>query len=47
MHKTLTTMFASMATAMLLTAASASATVYKFTFELFELGADGDGHDDG
>jgi hypothetical protein len=36
MHKTLTTMFASMATAMLLTAAPASATVYKFTFESFD-----------
>ena len=36
MHKFPTTMFASMATAMLLTAAPASATVYKFTFESFD-----------
>ncbi len=36
MHKFLTTMFASMATAMLVAAAPASATVYKFTFESFD-----------
>ena len=35
MHKTLTTMFASMAAVMLLASAPASATVYKFTFESF------------
>jgi hypothetical protein len=36
MHKTLTTMIASIATAMLLTAATANATVYKFTFVSFD-----------
>jgi hypothetical protein len=36
MHKTLTTMVASIATAMLLTASPAHATVYKFTFESFD-----------
>ena len=36
MHKTLTTMIASLATAMLLTASPANATVYKFTFESFD-----------
>ena len=33
MHKTMTTMFASLAAAMLLASAPASATVYTFTFE--------------
>ena len=46
MHKTLRTMFASVAAAMLLTSAPASATVYRFTFESFELGAYRDGNDD-
>ena len=36
MHKTMTTMIASMATAILLTVSSAHATVYKFTFESFD-----------
>jgi hypothetical protein len=36
MHKTLSTMIASMATVMLLTVSSANATVYKFTFESFD-----------
>ena len=36
MHKTLTTMIASLVTAMLLTASPANATVYRFTFELFD-----------
>jgi hypothetical protein len=36
MHKTLTTMIGSLATAMLLTTATANATVYKFTFESFD-----------
>lgn len=36
MHKTLTTIFASVAAAMLLASAPASATVYKFTFESFD-----------
>ena len=35
MHKTMTTMIASLATAILLTVSSAHATVYKFTFESF------------
>ena len=35
MHKTLTTMITSLATAMLLSASAANATVYKFTFEVF------------
>jgi hypothetical protein len=35
-HKTLTTMIASMAATMLLTASAANATVYKFTFESFD-----------
>jgi hypothetical protein len=36
MHKTLTTMIASLTTAMLLSASAANATVYKFTFESFD-----------
>jgi hypothetical protein len=36
MHKTLTTMIASIATAMLLTASAANATVYKFIFVSFD-----------
>src|SRR5271169_2658376 len=36
MRKTLTTMIASLATAMLLSASAANATVYKFTFESFD-----------
>jgi hypothetical protein len=32
MHKTLTTMIASLSTAMLLTASASNASVYKFTF---------------
>ena len=36
MHKTLTTMIASLTTAMLLTVSTANATVYKFTFEFFD-----------
>ena len=36
MHKTMTTMFASLAAAILLASAPASATVYKFTFESFD-----------
>ncbi len=36
MHKTLTTMIASLATTMLLAALPANATVYKFTFESFD-----------
>ncbi len=36
MHKTLTTMITSLATAMLLSASAANATVYKFTFEFFD-----------
>ena len=36
MHKILTTMIASLVTAMLLTASPANATVYKFTFESFD-----------
>src|SRR5277367_5349706 len=36
MHKTLTTMIASLATAMLLTASPTNATAYRFTFESFD-----------
>jgi hypothetical protein len=36
MHKILTTMIASLVTAMLFTASAANATVYKFTFESFD-----------
>ena len=36
MHKTLTTVIASLAAAMLLATSSANATVYKFTFESFD-----------
>jgi hypothetical protein len=36
MHKTLTTMIASLTTAMLLSASAANATVYRFTFESFD-----------
>ena len=36
MHKTLTTMIASITVAMLLTASAATAAVYKFTFESFD-----------
>jgi hypothetical protein len=36
MHKTLTTIIASLTATMLLTASSANATVYKFTFESFD-----------
>ena len=47
MHKTITTMIASMATAILLTVSSAHATVYKFTLEFLELRTDGDRRHDG